>query len=252
MRLLKISLLLVLATFAVMADQPRHRSLFTSANGLYEARLGNDRQWQVVEKRPGKILYSFSNQIGERVWLSSMTLLVSDDGRYVAAIDDYSEQDAPNPEVLYFFENGQNTKSYKLDELINPKFITYSVSHFRWCSWLPKTLKIVNNTVEIKSNELVLLTFDLSSGKLVKKVDDELLQNGSIFVYGTFSKLGKDQYQVKVICSIKGNIKPSESITFTAPKLEWLRDGEYGSWIFRDGKLVSGPLGYIFNNCGSD
>jgi len=251
--MLRFPLLLLLAVLCcqnIFADEPRYSSLFVSANGLYEARLDKDRNWQVVEKKTGRLLYTFRDSLWGHVWLSSMTLLVSDDGQHIVAIDDYSTQRHDrDPEILVFFKNGEKFKAYRLDELINPKFLEFSVSHFRWCLLLPKALKIVNDKIEIKSNELITHSFDVTTGKHLGKVDDDDLIGGSAFVYGQVYKLGNDQYRVKVVCSIRGNFKRGESITFTAQKLNWLRDGDFDSWIIRDGNLVSGPFSPTFNNC---
>jgi hypothetical protein len=120
---------LLLAPLLVKADEPRYTDSFTSPNGKYEFRVMPNTQfrakWSLIEKDTKKILYEIEGQF------ESFTVLVSDDGKNVVAIDDYSERNPEdNPEILQFFLDGKKVKSYKLSELLeNTKIITAKYNH---------------------------------------------------------------------------------------------------------------------------
>src|SRR5687768_3873887 len=112
---MKLFLLILLLAFPLIlrADEARYNTIFISANGKFELKYKSGDEWLLRETESGKEIYRLMGN-----YLESMTVLVSDDGKSVAAIDDYSMQDYENnPEILIFYKSGKKIKTYKLDEI---------------------------------------------------------------------------------------------------------------------------------------
>ena len=159
--------LLLFMPLLVKADQPRYRESFTSANDKYVFRKTPNmpaNNWSVIEKATTKTLYEV---VG---WFYSFTVLVSDDGKNLVVIDDYSEsKPEENPEVLQFYLDGKQIKSYKLSDLLeNTKFISQSVSHFRWVR-KPLTFSINGSKFNLTTYEFFNYDFDINTGETLKK-----------------------------------------------------------------------------------
>ncbi len=237
-------IILFLIPFVVRADQPRGRELFTSANDKYELKF-TDKNWSLVEKETNKELYQLTGN------LSSMTVLISDDGKSVVAIDDYSEREwDKNPEVLIFYINGSKITAYKLNEVIdNLKFISESASHFRWLYGNEKTFSIKDSKINLTTFEMNNFTFEVETGKILKKERDEILSGDAIYVYGTVKGLGGDKHEIEVGCVIYGSVKKGSKILFDSKKYRWEEGNEFNeTLIIKDGKLIA-KKGIRFNNC---
>jgi len=243
-----IAAVLTLGVFA-LADEPRHQNSFISSNGQFEAKLQKDWKWNLIEKSTGKELYSFDDYYGNGISLSSMTLVISDDGRSVVAVNDFGEQDyRKNPEVIFFFQNGKQIKTYKLLEVANPKFMELSASHFRWL-YSVNSLSIRDSTLEITTFDMNHLVFNTETGSLIRKNLDDLLLGGTIFIAGPIRPLeSKSSFEISVKCSVVGNVKVGSKIKFDSGKFRWIGGTSYESIILRNGKLVE-RKGVIFNNC---
>ena len=238
---------LLLTSWAARADQPRSRYLFTSANGAYEARL-KDREWRLIDKSSGKELYRFSDYRDRAIWFHTMTLVVSNDGNNVIAIDDYSTQDfRHNPEVLFFFHEGAITKTYKLMELTRPKFLTVSVSHFRWTNYRPGKLAIKDSQLFLSTLNLYNLVLNATTGELLKIEKDKSLTNSALFVYGQVTGLGGSRHKIVVDCVIHGNANERDTIFFDSKNC-WEGSGFNESLVIDSGQLVS-VQGSLFNAC---
>lgn len=184
-------LALMSAAVAVRADEPRRVYSFEGANGRYEIKhlsgewaerstlldppMGTPgvvkerfriEKWSVVEKKTRKELYCI-----EDAGLSTKTVYLSDDGSIVVAVDDFSERiPVKDLNVLTFYERGQTLKTYKLGDLIeNFESLQISVSHFRWCSGLPKQLPQADSPLSITTTESLKHLFNLRTGELVSK-----------------------------------------------------------------------------------
>jgi hypothetical protein len=239
--------LVLLVSLTVNADEPRHQSSFSSGNSKYEARLV-DRQWKLIEKSTGREHYQFSDYYGRGIWFSSMTLVISDDGKSIVVLDDYSEQDfEKNPEVLFFFRDGKKQKGYRLLDLSSPKYLQVSVSHFRWF-YSHNAISILNSQMDLTTLEMNRLVFSTDTGELLKKERDEALANGAVFVYGTVRALGRNQYEIIVDCTIYGTVKKGARINFESKKIGWVSGGHNEALIIQNGKLVA-KKGIIFNTC---
>jgi len=251
-RITYLILVLTIGCQIVNADEPRRRSSFHSGNDKYEARL-NDGQWKLIDKATGQELYQFSKLYGQTIRFSSMTLLISNDGKSVVAIDDYSEQDfRENPDVLFFMHDGVKTRSYKLNDILeNTKYVSISISHFSWVN-LKRPFAIIEDKVSFETYKLTSYVFDSKTGEMLKKEPDRALTEDSAYVYGDVRWLGDDRFEVKIACVLHGNGIPGSTIAFTSgthPK--WKRPGNWESLIIREGKLVN-YSGVLFNVCSSD
>lgn len=245
---------LFLFPLAANADEGRYRTLFTSSNGKYEFRISTPkweerdiREWSLIEKATGTVLY----KISEGRWsLPLMTVLVSDDGRNITAIDDYSASEPKKDlDVLIFYREGKLVKKYTLGEILDDiDNITHSASHFRW-EFSEKPLAVVNSKLKFKTYELISYTFDINSGEILKKEKDPILSGDAIYVYGEIKKLEKNRYQMKVCHLVQGSIPETGLIEFEASQKEYLYDGVYysvadldffspNSIVIKDGKMV--------------
>ncbi len=238
-------LILVFATFAVRADEPRFSKIFISANDKFELKLNlEERDWSLIEKSSGKELYKLTGSL----W--SMTVLISDDGKSVIAIDDYSEQDPEdNSEVLIFYNNGNRIKAHKLNEVFDDlKFISQSVSHFRWLFKSQKGFSINDSKISLTTFEMNNLVFDIETGNLLKKEKDKSLSGDAIYVYGKVKGLDGEKHEIQVECVINGKAKKGEKILFNSKEFRWEGSNSNESLIINDARLVS-RKGVIFNRC---
>lgn len=248
LRIIGLVAILLLTSLLGWADEPRHQILFVSANGNYEAKLQEDRVWRIAEKSTGEEIYRIGDYYRDGIWFSSMTLVISDDGRSVVAVNDYAEQDSQkNPDVLFFFKDGQKFKSYKLLDLVNPRFMQFSVSHFWWVDSVKKFL-ISDSKIEFTTLDMNHFVFNIDDGLLISKSTDEIFAKGAIFVYGEVRSLTKNRYEIVVDCSVRGNTKTGDKISFESDKIGWEGRGFNEALILQDGHLVA-RKGLIFNNC---
>lgn len=244
--------ILTFIPFVVRADEARFRTSFTSANDKFELKLDMEkRDWSLIEKSTGKELYKLVGNL----W--SMTVLISDDGKYVVAIDDYSEEEPEvNPDVLIFYKNGNRIKAYKLNEVFDDiSFISQSVSHFRWLFRDQKDFSIDDSKLKLTTFEMNNLVFDVETGNLQKKQKDEILSDGAVYVFGEVKGSGSYNHEITVKCVIYGNAEKGEKILFDTKEFRqegkgrrWEGSGFNESLIIKDGKLLA-VKGILFNRC---
>lgn len=238
-------LILALMPFVVRADEPRFNEVFTSTNDKFELRLNiEEGDWSLIEKSTRKELYRLKGNI------SSMSVLVSDDGESVIAIDDYSEQEPENnSDVLIFYRNGKQIKTHKLKEVIEDiKFVSQSVSHFRWLFKNQKEFSVADSKINLTTFEMNNLVFDIETGNLLKKEKDELLSDDAVYVFGKVKGLGGDKHEIEVECVIYGQAKQGEKILFNSKEFRWEGSGFDESIIIKNGTLVSKKR-IVFNRC---
>lgn len=252
-RAIGLIVILLLSSLLAWADEPRYQNSFLSTNGKYEANLQKDRAWRLIEKATGKELYQFNDYYHDGIWFSSMTLVISDDGRNVVAVNDYAEnygqQDfRKNPEVLFFFRDGKQFKTYRLLDVADPRFMEFSVSHFDWLFSANK-LSIVDSKIEFTTFDMNHYIFNTENGALMSKGLDDIFSKGAIFVYGTVRSLGQNHhYEIIAECAIRGNVKKGSRIKFESDKIGWVEGGFDEALILQDGRLIASK-GIIFNNC---
>lgn len=239
---------LILTPSVIWADDARFRETFASANNKFELKLNvKERNWSLIDKTAKEEIYKLEGNI----W--SMTVVVSDDGKSVVAIDDYSEQDdKKNPEVLFFYKHGKKIKSYKLYNLIsNRKFVSFSVSHFNWLftykpNYEPFTAE--GSQMTLQTHELNNYSFNIETGKMLKKERDTVLSGDAIYVFGDIFSLGNDYYQTKVRCVLYGEVSVNKTVKFESKKRKWIGGSTNNALIIKGGKLVA-DKGVIFNAC---
>lgn len=241
---------LILIPSAIRADEARFREIFTSENGKFELKLNTENGiWSLIDTTTNKEVYNLEGNI------SSMTVVISDDGNSVAVIDDYSEQDEKkNPEVLCFYSYGKKIKSYKLYDLIsNRKFVSFSVSHFDWLftdtsSYKPFTIE--SSQITLQTHELNNYSFRIETGEMLKKERDAILSGDAIYVFGDIFSLGNDFYQIKVRCVLYGETPVNKTVKFESKKYKWIGGNTDKALIIQEGKFVANK-GVIFNACDS-
>jgi hypothetical protein len=229
---------LLLAPLLVKADEPRYTFSFTSPNGKYELRVNPDERsraiWSLVEKDTKKILYEIDGQF------QSFTVLVSDDGKNVVAIDDYSERKPEdNPEILQFFLDGKKVKSYKFSELLeNTNIITHSVSHFYFLLNANK-LALSGTKLNLTTFELFNYEFDINTGEMLKKERDPRLSGGAVYAYGDIRGSMSGKHQMKIECLLYGEMPAGKIIKFESKDFIYDVRSMYDAVIIKDGKLVA-------------
>lgn len=145
--------------FVGVMDQKREEDLW----GLFDARSAvmlepaNVAQTLAAGRAPEYIL---------RADLRAKTALVSDDGFYIIAIDDFSEhQPTPDLPVLHFYSSGTLLAKYRLESLLTDvENIRYTSSHFRW--FFSRSLKFDREELSLTTTECVPLVFSTKSGEM--------------------------------------------------------------------------------------
>jgi hypothetical protein len=229
---------ILFALVFVRADEVRSTNSFKSKNGEYELRLRTKypekQRWALIHRRTNRTLYKVSE------WLESMTVVVSNDGRKLIAIDDFSvffRKD--NPLVLRFYLDGKLIKSYKLDQLlINPTNVTQSVSHFQWLLDFPQKITSTEE-LSLTTNELVTYKFSLSNGNILQRKQDERLTGNAIYAFGKITKLKNETYEMDVLCLIYGKIPDNRKIIFKTAPNSILSNSYYDSLIVKNGELIA-------------
>jgi len=242
--------LLLVTPYICKADNPRWSEVFTSPNDKYELRLVSeygqaDSKWSLVEKATQKVKYQLTGP-----YLFQMSLVVSDDGNSVVAIDDFSEQEAvKNLDILFFYNKGKLIKKYTLEEINGMDAISYSASHFSWL--LPSNLDLIikDSEIEFTTYRLFHYKFDVNTGKILRKELDSRLTEDSIYVYGKIVEdLGNDRYVMEVCTLIQGIIPESGKIEFESKTMEF-SERDYSTIIVRNGKFVTATYLPLMNSC---
>lgn len=226
----------MLFPLTLRADQPRYRNVFTSANGEFELKLEKDGEWILRSTKSNQEIYRLTGK-----FLDSMTILISDDGKSVVAIDDYSDQNYENnPDILIFYRNGKKIKSYKLDEIIGtPKVLRVSASHFTWTLEYEDAFSIKDSKLNLTTYNLNNYIFDTKNGEILKKEKDKILSDNAVYAFGEIESLGEDKYALQADCVIYGNAEKGSRILFDSPKIKFQSDGLRQTIIIKDGKLVA-------------
>lgn len=239
--------LIFLFPLSAIADEPRHNFVFKSSNDKYELRHVKGpsarQKWALIDKSTGRVRYQLTAE------LSSMTVLVSDNGNALVAVDDYSEgEPSKDLAVLLFFREGKQIKTYMLGELLNDASnISSSVSHFTW--FFPRELLSINDSkITLTTYELAQYSFDIETGKVIKKERDVALSDGALYIYGKVRNLGKGRYQMEVCHLVQGAVPESGKVEFEATGENVFRDDSYYTVIVRDGRLVT-KKGITLNSC---
>lgn len=163
--------LLLLAPLVIRADQPRNRLSFTSPNGKFvfkiKTQTPGEKRWELIEKATKKVLYELDARLAN---FGSFTCLISEDGKNIAAIDDFStENPEEDPKVLWFFVDGAPVKYYKLSDVFEDfQKVKTTASHFLWIK-TPFPLVIFDSKLDFTTYELNRFVFDFKTGELLKK-----------------------------------------------------------------------------------
>lgn len=258
-------LILLFVSFYSLADEGRYRRSFKSENKAYELRmLGHkygkakfpdgqeyvtivETNWGLYDLISGYQIYTVKGDF------TSKTVLVSNDGKNLAVIDDYSEA-TPSPElkVLEFYAKDKLQNSYTLVELLCSHLnVSVSVSHMRWFANLDYTYGLNLNfgydlrKLVITTYEMKTFVFDFKSGELVNTILDSALNESSVLVYGEVNSLGKGNYEIDVCHRVYGKVPESGKLKFKTEKPNNLYDG-YQTVLINSGQYTKTK--YVLQN----
>ena len=122
------------------------------------------------DKKTGKELYTLEGD-----GLAKQTLLVSDDGAFVVAMDDFSERMAVNElGILAFYKVGKLQKSYTIRDLfLDMRKLHFSVSHFLPFGRYAKRTLPPDFKLSLETSEAVRYVFDVRTGEVLSKAKKE-------------------------------------------------------------------------------
>jgi hypothetical protein len=184
---------------------------------------------QIIEN--DNILYEFNYN------LSDKTVIISNDGRNIIAIDDYSpgfpDDDEPK---LIFFKDGILIKEYLLVDLLDNIYnISKSASHFKWA--FRNSFIIEDNYFNIITYELYEYSIEINTGEIVEKKRNSLLTEDALYVYGEVTKNNNDTYNFEIKHLVYG--KPENDIIIFKSDLKInFRNKEYMTLIIKDNIAV--------------
>lgn len=264
--------MLAFLSFHCFADEGRYRKSFKSESNEFELRiLGHkygmvkfpngkkyetivETTWGLYDLMSGRQMYAVKGDF------SSKTVLVSNDGKYLIVIDDYSvENPSPELKVLEFYAEGKHLNSYALGELLCSYLnISESVSHFDWFA----DYKLVNapdmkfnydfGKLIITTYELISYTFDVKTGEILKKELSPAVNKSSALVYGDVRYLGKESYEISVCHRVYGKVPKNGIIKFTSNKrIDW-NTGSSQTVLLNNGKYTETGFNmqyWILNQC---
>jgi hypothetical protein len=209
-------------------------------------------KWELKEEGKNEAIY-----VVESENISSMTILISDCGRYIVTIDDESEKTpSDDSTVLSFFSNGNLAKGYRLTELLESlDNVSYSASHFSWMDGAE--IKFVEPLLTLITYERTLYQFRLSDGVMQKKEKHPLRAQGAVFVSGEVRRINESLCEIEVHHLVWGEIPGEHKIVFEvgSPSIVSMGDFQYEykyggdvTCILHERKLVESPF-IFFNVC---
>ena len=257
MKIHALVIFLLCASLTCFCDQPRFVTKAFSSNDEYILKHGENKDssqvWELRKKESTNLLYTIE---GEHI--GSQTILVSDDGRFISTIDDYSCRYSTNAlAVLSFYTDGELVKSYSLEDLLEEvDNVSHSASHFGWVHHNRSDFRIDKLSLSIKTYEGTAYTFNLEDGSIQRKVLEPLRAKGALYVYGDIQKLNGNHYEMDIWHRVWGEIPDTQKIVFEVdPKAITASNRKY---VFEKGGVIScvlsgGKLIYtsdiLFNEC---
>ncbi|GHA62320.1 hypothetical protein [Pontibacter akesuensis] len=272
MKKLYLFLLFALLTLQGLADEGRYRRSFKSENYAYELRMlthkygmvmfPNGKEYKaVIETTWGLYDVISSRQLytvkGD---FSSKTVHVSNDGKNLVVIDDYSEE-IPSPElkVLEFYAGGKLLNAYILGELLcSCRNISESVYHFDWfadseLTYAPDPkFNYDMQKLAITTFELVRYQFDVETGEILKKELHPAVNRNSALVYGEIKYLGREDYEIDVCHRVYGRVSQNGKMRFTSKRrIDW-NSGNFQTVLLNNGQYIETGANmhrWILNQC---
>ncbi len=216
--------IMLLWSRTTLADEPRVSASFESDNGKFQLKVADStirnvhhhaavvRNWNLIEKATNKVLYSIRGEF------TSKNAFVSDDGRYVVIVDDWSRYSpAASLPLLEFYSQGQLKKKYQMGELLCSVYsITSSSSHFDWCT--AGEFSSDKQTLSFTTFELFRYVFDITSGNIITKALHPAINQQSLLVYGEIKKEGHTRYEMEVYHRVYGKVPETGKVKFTCGK----------------------------------
>jgi hypothetical protein len=215
----------------VLADEPRLRTVFKSANGKFTLQYAK-KMWRLKNAK-GKVLYRINDDS-----YTIMTIFVSNDGKRLTVIDDFMEWSFPwRRPVLQFFDNGKFLRSYKLMDLVKDSCnLAHSSWHTIW-SLGDFGFRVQDSLFSLATFEYNELEFDTYTGLLIKDQKPAPFDKNTSIVVGTFTKMDSSRCHMQIRSYIAGKKLPGDAIDFTTHSFG---QGTYTeSLMIRDGVDVT-------------
>ena len=239
-------------------DDPRFVTKACSSSDEYILKhgesKGSSQVWELRKKESTNLLYTIEGK-----HIGSQTILVSDDGRFISTVDDYSDWYPTNTlTVLSFYTDGELVKSYSLEDLLEDvDNISHSASHFGWVYMHNRSdFKIDGSSLSIKTYEGTAYTFNLEDGSIRRKIVDPEKSKGALYVYGDIQEIGENRYEMDIWHRVWGEVPDTQKIVFevdpkaiTASNRKYVFEkGGVISCVLNGGKLVH-TSDILFNEC---
>jgi hypothetical protein len=249
------------------ADEPRSQRSFSSGGGRYELVPTDARRatWTLWDRATGEARYELRDDVKD--WwkrkderfanaqvpgeLASQTVLVSEDGTTVVALNDWpesleapGERGAPDLPWLRFYREGALVKAYRRSEFLrNDCSLSQSVSHYRWLlEPVPGTFP--PRELVFTTSDLTTFRLDAHTGALLAREIPGELRTGALLVMGEVRKRGPGKRAVVVSRAIVGAASAGDVIDFAVAEGDPLvteLDASIGrgpvSLVVDDGKL---------------
>jgi len=226
-------------TFISFGDQPRNtREAFSPTKEYvlkYERSTDSTEKWILRKAKSGELIYELD---AEYIW--SHTLLISDNGRFVAIVDDYSMATPANAlPVISFYTDGVLIQSHTLGELLeNLGNVSHSVSHFRWVHMYEPEPNLTSKSLTVKTYEGTQYEFNLEDGSIRSRTHEPLRDQGAVYVYGDIQKFNGNRYKMDIWHRVWGELPDDNKIVFTVNP-SFISPDPYRGHAFKTGGVIS-------------
>jgi len=204
-----LTIILTFLTFLAFADEQRLTTVFKSENGKFTLKY-NRKKWNLIDEN-GKKIYSFKD-----AGFTSMTILISNDGKKITVIDDFIEgHKIGQRKVLYFYNSGNLISNYRLVDLLSDTCsVVKSVWHTIWTLDDFKMTKS-DSVFSIATFNFFEMEFDTQTGQLIRKARPQQFdETNTLIVIGKFYKSKSESSNLTIQKYIYGPKQPNDSIAF--------------------------------------
>ena len=216
----------LLYPFNAFCDQPRVRRSFSSENGNYifkptdtvhledvNGEMTERMVWSLFDTQNQKVVYSITESLSQLIAFHSVR--ISNDGVHLVVVNDnLATSFYPDFPAMFFYTHGKLTNKYSFGDLIdNFCSMEFTASHAFWLNYFD----FDTTGFSVETKEYYRYNFDNAGNLISKKTVTGVLETDSI-VSGTVFKIGKDEYQLTVKRTLRGDLKSGDIIRFKATK----------------------------------
>jgi len=208
-------LIIVFGSMSTFSDEPRKQYEFINRSGKFKFTINNYRElflkprpteiWDMIDENSSTKYQIESN-------LSDKSVIISNNGKYVVIVDDYSRAEpVKSLKVLKFYTDGLLIKEYTLGDLLKSiSNISYSASHFTWFFENNQKYRSDEEKLYITTYELRNYIFDIKSGIIVQNEIDKIIDDNTLYLYGPIVKIENNYYDIDKITN-------ANVVTFLGP-----------------------------------